>query len=105
MPTITIPKALAQQDDLIVVPRREYEALTELRKTTEFTPIAAQRKALARAEQNVKAGKTFSYHELVRKVDFQTLEDGTVTIRDRDTAKQERGKSPEVSDFLFGNRS
>ena len=70
MPTLVIPKTLAQRDDLIVVPRREYEALTELRKTVEFAPSAAQRNALLKAEQNLKAGKTISYHELVRKLGF-----------------------------------
>lgn len=70
MPTITIPKKLAQKDDLIVVPRKEYEALKELRKTAEFAPTAAQRKALAKAEQNLKAGKTLSYHKLVRTLGF-----------------------------------
>lgn len=33
-------------------------------------------------------------------VDFQTLEDDTVTIRDRDTKKQERIKVSEVEDYL-----
>ncbi len=33
-------------------------------------------------------------------VDFQTLQDDTVTIRDRDTMKQERISISEVSDFL-----
>ncbi len=33
-------------------------------------------------------------------VDFQTLEDDTVTIRDRDTAEQERIKISEIKDFL-----
>lgn len=70
MPTITIPKKLARQDDFIIVPRKEYEALTELRKTAEFVSTAAQRKALARAERNLKTGKTLSYHELVRKLGF-----------------------------------
>ncbi len=36
----------------------------------EFAPTAAQRKALAKAEQNLKTGKTLSYHELVRKLEF-----------------------------------
>jgi len=68
MPTITIPKKFVQQGDLIIVPRREYEALIGLRKAVEFAPTAPQRKALAKAEQNLKAGKTLSYHELVRKL-------------------------------------
>ncbi len=33
-------------------------------------------------------------------IDFQTLEDETITIRDRDTTKQERLKIPEIKDFL-----
>ncbi|RJP47126.1 MAG: glycine--tRNA ligase [Armatimonadetes bacterium] len=32
--------------------------------------------------------------------DFQTLEDDTVTVRDRDTGKQERVKIPELKDFI-----
>ncbi|MBI3421243.1 MAG: AbrB/MazE/SpoVT family DNA-binding domain-containing protein [Candidatus Sungbacteria bacterium] len=36
----------------------------------EFTPTVAQRKALIKAEQNLKTGKTLSYHELVRKLGF-----------------------------------
>jgi glycyl-tRNA synthetase len=33
-------------------------------------------------------------------VDFQTLEDDTVTIRDRDTATQERIKISEISNHI-----
>lgn len=36
----------------------------------EFAPTTAQRRALAKAEQNLKTGKTLSYHELVRKLGF-----------------------------------
>jgi glycyl-tRNA synthetase len=35
-------------------------------------------------------------------VDFQTLEDHTITIRDRDTAKQERIKIDKIKDFIAG---
>ena len=34
-------------------------------------------------------------------VDFQTLENDTVTIRDRDSAKQERIKIEELKEYLF----
>ena len=70
MATITIPKKLAQKGDLVVVSRKEYEALIELKKTREFIPTVAQKKALIRAEENLKQGKTLSYHELVRKLGF-----------------------------------
>jgi len=35
-------------------------------------------------------------------VDFQTLEDGTVTVRDRDTMKQERAAAPELAAYFQG---
>ena len=70
MVAITIPKKLAQAGDLIIVPRKEYEALVELRKAKEFTPTAAQKKAFAQAERNLSWGKTLSYDELVRKMGF-----------------------------------
>ena len=67
MPTITVPKELIIYDDLVAVPRKEYEAITEMR-ASEFIPTAAQKKALIKAEENLKRGKTLSYHELVRKL-------------------------------------
>jgi len=38
-------------------------------------------------------------------VDFQTKEDGTVTVRDRDSQKQDRIKVTELSDYLWKKRS
>lgn len=70
MNTVTIPKKLASRDDLVVIPRKEYEALLELRKIREFVPTVAQRKALRDAESNLRKGKTLSYNELVKKLGF-----------------------------------
>ena len=70
MNTITIPKKLAGKEDLIVIPRSEYEALVHLKRWREFTPTAAQKQALARAENNLRKGKTLSYHELRKKLGF-----------------------------------
>ena len=33
-------------------------------------------------------------------IDFQTLEDNTITVRDRDTLKQERIKISELNNFI-----
>jgi len=38
-------------------------------------------------------------------VDYQSLEDNTVTIRDRDTKKQRRVKTEEIKNLLFNLRS
>ena len=70
MTTITIPKKLARKDDLIVMPRREYESLLKRKVMQEFTLTAAQRKSLNRAMKNLRAGKTLSYDEFVRKLGF-----------------------------------
>lgn len=68
--SVTIPKNLARNDDLVVIPRKEYEELIELRAVKEFVPTTAQKKALIRAEVNLKKGKTLSYNELVKKLGF-----------------------------------
>lgn len=52
-------------------------------------------------------GKRYFYQDEIGTpycitVDFQTLEDETVTVRDRDTAKQERVKIGELEDFFKG---
>lgn len=70
MRTITIPKNLVEKDDLVVIPRKEYEILRDMSNYKEFKPTLAQKKALLRAERNLLKGKTFSYHELIRKLGF-----------------------------------
>lgn len=70
MVSITIPKKLAQEGELVVVPRKEYEKLLELKRIREFTPTLSQKKALLKAEGNLRKGKTFSYNEFVRKLGF-----------------------------------
>ncbi len=70
MKLITIPKQVAAKDDLIVIPRREYETLLALKKFTEFKPSVAQKRALVRAEKNFARGDTLSYHDVVKKLGF-----------------------------------
>lgn len=70
MNTLSIPKKLASRGDVVVIPRREYEALLGLKKVKEFNPTPAQKRALARAENNLQKGETLSYHELVKKLGF-----------------------------------
>ena len=68
MPTITIPRDVAYEEDFVALPRREYDALRKARVSAEFTPTAAQKRALADAEANLRRGATLSYHALVRKL-------------------------------------
>ena len=71
MATITIPKELTQQGDLVVLPKKEYESLIEFKTVKEFTPTTAQKKSLLKAEENLKKGKTMSLHDLSRKLGFR----------------------------------
>jgi len=54
-----------KQDPVLLRARMERQY-----RLMEFAPTAAQRKALAVAEQNLKTGKTLSYHELAGKLGF-----------------------------------
>jgi len=66
MKVITIPKTLSRKGDLVVIPRREYEKLLELRKIREFQPTVKHREALKRAERNLRKGKALSYDAVAR---------------------------------------
>ncbi len=70
MSTITIPKKIAKRDDVVTIPRKEYEALLGLKKIREFSPTVAQKKAIMSAEQRLRKGKTLSYNECVKKLGF-----------------------------------
>jgi len=66
MKVLRIPKALAKEGDLVVIPRREYEQLLSFRKFREFRPTAQQLAALRRAERNFKKGKALPYDVVAR---------------------------------------
>lgn len=70
MTTIIIPKKLAREGDLVVLPKKEYESLIEFKTIKEFVLTRAQKKALLKAEENLKKGKTLSFNDLSRKLGF-----------------------------------
>lgn len=68
MTTITIPKKSTKSEELVAIPREEYEGFLQLRKIYEFRSTAAQKKALEQSRKNRKQGKTMSLHELEKKL-------------------------------------
>ena len=66
MRAVTIPKALSKEGDLVVIPRKEYEKLLQLKKIREFRPTAIQKDALKRAERNLKKGTALSYDAVAK---------------------------------------
>ena len=71
MVTITIPKKITKGEELIIIPRKEYEKFLELEKIEEFQPAASHKKALIRARKNRKSGKFLTLDELKNKLGFR----------------------------------
>lgn len=70
MTTITIPRKITRGEELVVIPRKDYEELLELKKISEFQPTSSQRKALIRARKNRKNGNFLTFNELKKKLGF-----------------------------------
>ncbi len=71
MTPITIPKRIAQNDDLVIIPRMEYEFLLHRNDTDEAEMNPTLKNALKRAKRNLKLGKLMSYGEVGRKLGFK----------------------------------
>ena len=70
MDVITIPKKIIEGDDLVIIPRKEYEVLVRQKMVRDFIPTPAQKRSLQQAEVNLKKRKTFSYNEVARRMGF-----------------------------------
>ncbi|MBU1178719.1 hypothetical protein KKB69_00005 [Patescibacteria group bacterium] len=65
MNVITIPKKLAQKDDLIILPRKEYEKFLNWQKNIKiFKATLAQKKDLAQARKDFTKGKLINLEDL-----------------------------------------
>lgn len=78
MITATVTKAISVKGDFVLIPRREYDALTHSRghkpltsgKEAAMTPT--QKKALLRARKARKEGTLLSFDEFSRKLGFKS---------------------------------
>lgn len=73
MATITIPKKITKGEELIIIPRREYEEFSRWQKLMKpfkktFTPTKAQKKDIEKARQDYKKGNYFTINELKQKL-------------------------------------
>jgi len=71
MTTITIPKELIKEEELVIIPRRKYEEFLRfqpLKKNKEFMITVFQKKRLEKARKNLAEGKYLTMHELKRKL-------------------------------------
>jgi len=68
MATITIPKNLIKNDDLVVIPRKEYEEFYQWKETAKlfktFAPTAAQKRDFKKARKEYAAGEYITLSQL-----------------------------------------
>ncbi|MBU4481513.1 hypothetical protein KKH59_04355 [Patescibacteria group bacterium] len=70
MATITIPKEITKGEELIIIPRREYEEFLRYRleEREELILTASQKRRLQRARINLAKGKYLTIYELKKKL-------------------------------------
>ena len=66
MNVITIPKKLVKKDDMVIIPRKEYELL--LQRQPKVIPVVklttAEKRAIARSEKEFSRGEYITLEEL-----------------------------------------
>jgi len=69
MGKIIIPKKITKREELVVIPKKEYEAFFQWQKTVKlFTPTKAQKKDLKIAREEYKKGKYLTINELKKRL-------------------------------------
>ena len=68
MTTVTIPRGLTEQKDLIAIPRSTYEGFLAWQKAIKskktFTPTASEKRAIAKARKDFANGKYIKWEDL-----------------------------------------
>ncbi len=70
MTTITIPKKITKGEELVIIPRKDYEKLLELKRIPEFQPTTTQKRALINARKKREKGNFLTFNELKNKLGF-----------------------------------
>ena len=70
MPTITIPRKITKGEELIIIPRKEYEEFLRcrLKENGELILTASQKRLLQKARRNLAKGKYLTIYELKEKL-------------------------------------
>ncbi len=63
---ITIPKDLAEEGDLVVLPRRQYERMLRQRRVISVSKLSAsEKKAVERGRREIKNGEYITLDQLL----------------------------------------
>lgn len=75
MTAVTIPKKLTKGDDLVVLPRKEYEELLRIQQAAAksiktFKPTVGEKKAIAASRKRLARGEHLTLEELRHELAF-----------------------------------
>ncbi len=70
MTTLTISKKITKGEELVIIPRKDYEKLLMLKRIPKFQSTAVQKKALINARKNREKGNFLTFNELQNKLGF-----------------------------------
>lgn len=72
MNTITIPRNLIKNDDLVIIPRKEYEEFYQWKEVAKlfktFVPTVAQKRDLKKAREDYKQEKYLTLNEFKHRL-------------------------------------
>lgn len=72
MTTLTIPRKITKGEELIVIPKKEYEEFSQWRKIVKiFIPTKAQKRDLKKAREEYRKGNYLTINELKRKLEIK----------------------------------
>lgn len=75
MTTITISKKLIKENDLIILPRKEYEEIYQWKEVAKFfktfEPTLAHKKDLSQARKDYKQKKYITINELKKRLEIK----------------------------------
>ena len=72
MSVITIPKQLGKNDDLVIIPKREYKELLSWKNriVKEIKPTRAELKAIEKGRREIAEGNYVTLSELKKELGF-----------------------------------
>lgn len=69
MNIVTIPQKLAKKGDLVMIPRKEYEELSALRKLMSVVkPTREEARIIRRGEREIREGKYVEWRKLKKEL-------------------------------------
>lgn len=68
MNVVNVPAKVTKGEDLVIISKKEYDELAQLKKVYEFAPTIGQKRALKTARSNRRKGKVLTLNELKRKL-------------------------------------